>query len=194
MTLAVYPPIWFLRHGQTEWNAEGRLQGHQDSPLTEQGIKDAHRQAAIIRPVLGANPACFASPLGRAQQTARIALGGIDYRTDDRLKEINAGSWEGRLRGDLLAQHPDWAENPPTALTMFAAAEDAEEIEAFRARIVSFLNDLTGPSVVIAHGLLGQLLRAHVTGVSLDAAGHLSNLQGCVYFLENGHETLLTDT
>ena len=151
--MANYPKIWFLRHGQTEWNRAYRLQGQLDSPLTKQGIADAHRQAAIIGPVLAQKPDIYVSPLGRTRQTAQIALAGAACSYDDRLMEIHAGDWQGRLREEILAE--------------------------------------TGPTVVVAHGLWGQVMRAQVRGLDMETAGHLSNDQGCVYVLENGYETLL---
>lgn len=184
-----YPTIWFLRHGQTEWNSVWRLQGQLDSPLTAQGIADARRQAVLMAPVLRENPALFVSPLGRARQTADIALGGAAYRTDPRLMEIHAGDWQGRTRQEILAEVPTLAEAP--ALALYAAAPNAEGVAAVRARVQAFLAELTRPSVVIAHGLLGQLLRAEVCGMDPAAAGSLSNRQGCVYLLENGQEQVL---
>lgn len=186
-----YPKIWFLRHGQTEWNKAYRLQGQLDSPLTRQGIADAERQAVLMAPVMQMEPACFVSPLGRAQQTARIALSGGAFRNDDRLMEIHAGAWQGRYRDDIMAEHPEWAESQPTALEIYEAAEEGEGLAAFHHRIKAFLDELTKPSVIVAHGLLGQVLRAEVCGIDLAQAGHLSNDQGCVYLLENGVETVL---
>ena len=189
--MATYPKIWFLRHGQTEWNRAFRLQGQLDSPLTAQGIADAQRQAQLMPPILAQAPAIYVSPLGRTRQTADIALGGAAYVTDDRLMEIHAGAWQGRLRDDILAEHPTWAARHPTALEIYEAAEGGEGIAAFHARICAFLADLTEPTVIVAHGLLGQVLRAEVCGLTLQQAGHLSNDQGCVYLLENGQETVL---
>lgn len=186
-----YPKIWFLRHGQTEWNKVYRLQGQLDSPLTEQGVEDAQRQAALMPPVLAERPAIYVSPLGRARHTADIALSGAEYRTDDRLMEIDAGAWQGRYRPDIMAEFPEWAAQKPSALEIYEAAKDGEGISAFRARIVDFLDGLAGPTVIVAHGLLGQVLRAEVRGLGMAAAGRLSNDQGCVYVLENGYETLL---
>ncbi|SLN33706.1 histidine phosphatase family protein [Ruegeria meonggei] len=185
------PTLWFLRHGQTEWNRDYRLQGQLDSPLTEQGIAEARRQALIMPKILAGKPAIFASPLGRARQTADIALAGADYTTDPRLMEIDAGRWQGRYRADIMAEHIEWQANGPTALDIYEAAEGGEGIVAFHDRICSFVKDLTGPTVIVAHGLLGQVLRAHVRGIELAQAGQLSNLQGIVYLLENGQETVL---
>ena len=186
-----YPKIWFLRHGQTEWNKVYRLQGQLDSPLTEQGVGEAHRQAEIMPPILANNPDIFVSPLGRARQTADIALGKTTYLTDPRLMEIDAGAWQGLLRADIMAAHPEWAATGPTALEIYEAAEGGEGLAAFETRITDFLGDLTKPTVIVAHGLLGQVLRAVVCGLDRAGAGALSNHQGCVYLLENGFETLL---
>lgn len=182
-----YPKIWFLRHGETEWNREGRLQGRKDSPLTDRGRAQARVQARIMRPVLdevAAGPGgFFASPLGRARQTAEIALHGRPFTTDPRLAEIATGAWEGRLRAEVATGARD--------LFLYAGAPGGEGLEALQARVTDFLDDLPGPSVVVSHGLLGKVLRGCVQG--LDAAGMdgLSNLQGCVYLLEDGRETLL---
>ncbi len=189
--MKIYPKIWFLRHGQTEWNKAFRLQGQLDSPLTEQGKADAARQAGLIAPVLAQTPDIYVSPLGRTRQTAEIALNGAPYQTDDRLMEIHAGAWQGRHRSDIMADHPEWAQTRPSALEIYQAAEAGEGLDAFRARITGFLDDLTGPTVIVAHGLLGQVLRAIVCGLDMAAAGRLSNDQGCVYVLENGREYVL---
>jgi probable phosphoglycerate mutase len=186
-----FPKIWFLRHGQTEWNRAYRLQGQLDSPLTKQGIAEAHRQAQIMPKILAQNPALFASPLGRARQTADIALNGASYQTDPRLMEIHAGEWQGLLREDVLARHLASEVTKPNALEIYAKAVGGEGIKAFAARITSFLETLQGPSVIVAHGLLGQVLRAKIRGIDLANAGTLSNAQGVVYELENSTERVL---
>ena len=186
-----HPKIWFLRHGETKWNRAGRLQGQLDSPLTDRGIADGERQRSIMAPILATQPALFASPLGRAQQTARIALGGQTYHTDPRLMEIHAGTGEGQTREAVLAAHPELVARNATALEIFAASAQAETLAEFHARIRSFLSDLTGPSVIVAHGLLGQVLRAEVRGYPLEQAGMLSNRQGVVYVLDRRVEQVL---
>ena len=167
-----------------------RLQGQLDSPLTPQGRQEAARQAALIAPILAQNPAVIVSPLGRTLETAAIALGGRGFQTDERLMEIDAGAWQGMLRSEIFALRPEWAATRPTALEIYDVAEGGEGLAAFKARIIAFLRDLTGPTVVVAHGLLGQVLRAHVCGLGITEAGQLSNIQGCVYVLEDGTETV----
>ncbi|AXI46957.1 histidine phosphatase family protein [Sulfitobacter sp. SK012] len=186
-----YPKIWFLRHGQTEWNAQYRLQGQLDSALTPRGISDAQDQARIMPDILAQSPQVFASPLGRVRQTAQIALGGAPYIEDPRLMEIHAGAWQGMLRSDIYKQHPEFIEDGASALDIYEAAEGGEGLAALEARIVDFLSELTVPTVIVAHGLLGQVLRGHVCNVPAPEVGQLSNEQGCVYLLENGQETVV---
>ena len=189
--MSTHPKIWFLRHGQTEWNRAFRLQGHLDSPLTDQGIAEAERQAQIMPAILAQKPDILVSPLGRAQQTARIALNGAAFQTDARLMEIHAGDWQGATRDEIFAAHPDLAARDPAPLEIYAAAPGGEGLAAFRGRIRAVLDSLTAPTVLVAHGLWGQVLRAEVCGVDPAEAGRLSNRQGCVYLLENGTERIL---
>ena len=189
--MSAHPKIWFLRHGQTEWNRAFRLQGHLDSPLTDQGIAEAAQQAQVMPEVLAQKPDILVSPLGRAQQTARIALDGASFQTDARLMEIHAGGWQGLTRDEILAANPDLAARRPAPLDIYAAAPGGEGLPAFRGRIRALLDSLIAPTVLVAHGLWGQVLRAEVRGLELAAAGGLSNRQGCVYLLENGTESVL---
>ncbi len=95
--------IYVIRHGQTDWNAESRLQGQKDIPLNDTGRQQATGNGLALGAILGADAAQFdfvASPLGRTRETMerlRRAM-GLDptaYRTDDRLKEVSFGDWEG---------------------------------------------------------------------------------------------------
>jgi len=186
-----FPKIWFLRHGQTFWNVEKRIQGQLFSGLTKQGLADARVQAGLMRPILAQGPECYASPLERAQMTAEIALNGAKFTTDARLAEAHAGAWQGRLRGDVLDECPELARPGVSVLDIFLAAPGGEGYARFTERISAFLHDLTGPSVIVSHGLLGQVLRGIICGLDLAQMGRLSNDQGCVYVLENGTERVL---
>ena len=100
------PILYFVRHGETDWNRERRLQGQHDIPLNPLGRTQAQRCGAMLRELLGKDGVGIAdydyvsSPLGRARETMEIMRGviGLDpsaYRTDARLMEMSFGRWEG---------------------------------------------------------------------------------------------------
>ena len=189
---ATPPKIWFLRHGQTAWNAEHRIQGQLESDLTEQGRAHAAEQAAILAPVLQAHrPPVLVSPLRRAQQTAAIALGDYPYVTEPRLAEAQAGVFQGQTLTEVGALYPDIRAANPHALDLFCAAPEGEGFAAFHARIANLLASLEAPTVLVGHGLWGQVLRGLVCGLGREEMAQLPNEQGCVYLLENGTEQVL---
>ncbi|MDF9791623.1 hypothetical protein M2440_002324 [Methylorubrum extorquens] len=108
------PTIWFVRHGQTDWNAEGRLQGHRDTDLNANGLAHAAEAAARLRRIAGAElPTAdyVASPLTRTRRTMEILRTGIGlpaggYRADMRLREIGFGAWEGRTWAEIRRRDP----------------------------------------------------------------------------------------
>ena len=184
-----YPELYILRHGQTEWNLEGRMQGALNSPLTLQGIKDATRQGEILESRDLAGFTFFCSPQARAVQTAGIALARIaaDIHTDDRLREICVGDWSGLLRDDLPM--PD---APDPYMAQYEIAPNGEGIASVEARCRSFLYDLKGPAVLVTHGVAGRALRGLVVGAEATEGTTIHGGQGCVYHLKNGVENLLT--
>lgn len=103
--------IYLIRHGETEWNLKGRLQGSKDSPLTGHGM----RQADIIATSLKKDPPAvlLASPLGRAAKTAKIISKGYDIpiETDERLSELRGGEAEGLTFAEIDARWPDLREH-----------------------------------------------------------------------------------
>ncbi|GHG74375.1 histidine phosphatase family protein [Comamonas sp. JC664] len=96
-----------LRHGETEWNSLGRLQGHQDSALSDVGLKQAEALAARLAPE--SFSALYSSDLGRARETARrIAVRtGHAVLPDSRLRERGLGILEGLTREEARQRHPD---------------------------------------------------------------------------------------
>jgi probable phosphoglycerate mutase len=186
-----YPKIWFLRHGQTIWNAEGRIQGQLESDLTDLGQEQARQQARLMSAVLQTNPQCRVSPLRRAQSTAQIALNGHPFQTDAKLAEIHAGDWQGQRKSDVIAGWPELADASTPGLTLFANAPGGEGLSAFIDRVQAVLSSLDGPTVLVAHGLWGQVLRGLIRGLSPADMAQLSNEQGCVYLLDDGTETVL---
>ncbi|WP_113912810.1 histidine phosphatase family protein [Roseovarius dicentrarchi] len=183
-----WPDIWFLRHGQTEWNAQGRIQGHLDSPLTALGQRQARMQAGnaagVLNEIAAGGGGIHVSPLGRARQTAEIALPGQPITIDARLSEVAAGAWEGQLKADLPQRKTD--------LLTYTSAPDGETLEQLIARVEDFANSLDAPAIVVGHGLWGQVLRGLVKGLSPEEMGMQENAQGCIYHLSQGRETRLT--
>ena len=108
------PVLYFARHGQTDWNAEERLQGQHDIPLNALGLTQATHAGEVLRDLLAreGQPAgaldYVSSPLGRARNTmelmrASLGLAPDDYRLDARLLELSFGRWEGLTFSDLQA-------------------------------------------------------------------------------------------
>ncbi|MGC3966725.1 MAG: histidine phosphatase family protein [Pirellulales bacterium] len=109
--------LYVIRHGETTFNAEGRIQGQLDTKLSPLGKQQAE---AIARALAHAElQAVFSSPLSRAFDTARplAAAYGFEVRTDDRLKELNAGVFQNLLPAEMAEQHPEatarWKSHDP---------------------------------------------------------------------------------
>lgn len=164
-----------IRHGETDWNAEGRLQGQRDVPLNAVGRTQAARNGRALAAHLaagGIDPEALdwvASPLGRSRETMEIVrdtmgLDPRDYRVDDSLKEVTFGLWEGFTLGELKLSDPagvaarradKWAFVPP----------GGESYAMLSARIDRFLRGLDADTVVVAHGGVQRVLAGLITGV-----------------------------
>lgn len=109
------PELLIIRHGETEWNREGIMQGHLDSPLTGR-VRQQARDVATLLARLGLGPKfrAWVSPLERAQVTARLALAGHfdDWTTEDRLAEVSVGQAQGLTFQAMLRAYPQLAEYP----------------------------------------------------------------------------------
>ena len=191
--MADWPELYILRHGQTEWNATGRIQGSLDSKLTGLGMRQARAQNAILtrRDLRGF--AAWCSPQGRARHTAEIALAGLcdKIRVDARLGEIALGAWEGRLRAEVAPEleADEWAE---TGLWLFDRAPEGEGFAALHARCLSFLRDLDGPAILVTHGITSRMLRLIHLGLELPELADLPGGQGVVYHVAKGSHRLLS--
>lgn len=99
--------IFLVRHGETEWNTQNRLQGNKDSPLTLRGIKQAHQVKKSLERF--SIDQAYVSPLKRARVTAEIILQDrkLEAAVKDQLREINLGPWEGKTRQETALSHPD---------------------------------------------------------------------------------------
>lgn len=111
------PVIYYIRHGETSWNAQGRLQGTRDIALNDLGRRQAVHAGAILADIFkreGRDTSALpfvASPLSRARTTMELVRGTLelpllDYALDDRLREIGYGVWEGSTLAEMQAADP----------------------------------------------------------------------------------------
>ena len=191
------PPIYFLRHGETDFNAASKLQGRLDIPLNPKGRAQARRNGGVLAELLN-DPhalAYVASPLTRTRQTMEIArdcvgLAENGFATDDRLLEIDFGQWEGRSWTEVKRDDP--AEMQARSADGFDhAVPGGESYAMVMARVVSWLESVTRPTVVVSHGGVMRCLRGHVMGLPNDAILHLEVPQDKVMLIENGSVRLL---
>jgi probable phosphoglycerate mutase len=146
-------PFWFLRHGETDWNAQNLSQGNVDIPLNPTGVQQAHVAATRLRN--RGITTIVSSPLSRAHDTALIAAGalGLSVELDEGLREVSFGVNEGQPMSDWFA---DWVHGVSTP-------EKAETFADLRARAVLAINralERPAPVLVVAHGALFRALRA----------------------------------
>jgi broad specificity phosphatase PhoE len=194
---------FIARHGETVFNAAGRLQGdHPHTPLTRAGFRQADEMGEALRHFLGDKPALtlWASPTGRALQTLAVVAEhvGLDWhqaRTDPRLTEIGMGSWGGRYYRDVMAEVGDVIDRPSGLLI---SAPDGELYPQIAERVSAWLeetNDDPGDRLVIMHGISSRVMRGVMTGqppvdrFGAPTAGHLP--QGSLVMIENGIETIV---
>jgi probable phosphoglycerate mutase len=155
-------PFWFLRHGETDWNAQGLSQGRTDIPLNAVGLMQAERAARTLHGTRIST--IIASPLDRARRTAEIVADplGLPVTLDADLAEVNFGDEEGQPMGDW---YDDWIAGTYTP----TRAETFQDLLARAVRAVNRALEQPGPVLVVAHGALFRALRL--------ALGHEANVR-----------------
>ncbi|MEQ6247837.1 histidine phosphatase family protein [Sulfitobacter sp. HNIBRBA3233] len=183
-----YPDLYVLRHGETAWNAEGRLQGHLDSALTTEGRAQAARQAGILRNIDLSGADLRSSPQGRAWETARTALAGRGpIRSEPLLREIGVGAWAGRRRDDIAATWPV----PIEGFELYEQAPEGEGFAALEARCRLLLQRLDRPTVLVTHGMTSRMIRAIALGLGRAGVADVDGGQGVVFHISNGVQNRL---
>jgi 2,3-bisphosphoglycerate-dependent phosphoglycerate mutase len=143
--------LWLIRHGETDWNVQDRIQGSSDIPLNAAGIEQARRLARRLEGV--AFDAVYASDLSRARQTAETALPGAAVRFDPRLRELAYGIFEGKswatLDGEESNEARHWHEDRYGR--RIPGGESYADLEA---RVAAFRAELPeqGQVIAFAHG------------------------------------------
>jgi probable phosphoglycerate mutase len=187
----------FLRHGETAYNAENRLQGQLDAPLNARGLEQARSIGRTLVARIGteieqleAVGAFIASPLVRARETMEIARDAVGltpgrYRLDAALKEISFGAWEGLNWPEIEARDPKgviarrkdkWSFTPPGGESYATLVE----------RLRPWLNGLSGDALVVAHGGVARGLMALIAGLAPAKAADAPVTQGRALCFENG--------
>lgn len=189
--------LLFVRHGETDWNAAGRLQGQRDIPLNARGQTQAAAAAQICAALLPAGDgrlppqlSTAASPLLRACATMAIVRSGLGlpetpFVIDDRLKEIAFGAWEGMTWAEVLHQYASaakareqdrWGFAPPGGESYAEVAE----------RVGAWLKSLDSDTLLVAHGGIGRVLLTLLADVDPETATSTEIYQGRVLDFAEG--------
>jgi probable phosphoglycerate mutase len=185
--------LYFVRHGETDWNRAGRYQGQRDIPLNATGRSQASRNGRALAEVLGTAAASLdyiASPLMRALETmeiirAELTLPRHDYRTDHRLRELDYGHWEGRLWEELPHSDPEgyaarvadpWNWQPV----------GGESYRMLSERVGLWLADTERDAVVVSHGGVSRVLRGLVLQLSGTEIARLDVPQDKILMVASG--------
>jgi probable phosphoglycerate mutase len=193
------PTIYYMRHGETDWNVGGRLQGGIDTPLNELGRTQAAHAGRILANLFArhgraaSSLAYVASPLQRARSTmdlvrVELELPSGGYALDDRLREIGYGHWEGSTLAQAQASHPElyasrerdkWDALPP----------GGESYASVQLRMRDWYDSLKADTVAVAHG---GTARALMVALGIETTARASDLyieQGVVYLFSKGGVT-----
>ena len=185
------PKIYFIRHGETDWNLEGRLQGQKDIPLNDVGRVQAEEAA---RKLQGLFPhvedlAYVASPMTRTRETMEIlrktlGLHPESYRLDERLVELTFGVWEGMTWKEVRKAEPALAALREQDKWHYAPPGGGESYAMLVDRIRPILDDLTRDTVIVAHGGVARAFLSICCGVSSRQAASMDIWQGRVLVIE----------
>lgn len=189
-----YPEIWIIRHGQTEWNRAGIMQGALDSPLTGLGRQQARAMHGLLaRTPPPADAMGWVSPQGRAQETAAITLAGhfTNWTTDARLAEVDVGEIGGMTLEDATGHFPETFDAPGRFAWHFRAP-GGESWDDFSGRIEAFLDQLAAPAVIVAHGIVSRVMRLLALGLPRAAIEDLPGGQGVIHRVRGGRTDVLT--
>jgi broad specificity phosphatase PhoE len=190
------PTIYYIRHGETAWNAEGRFQGSQDIPLNDLGRTQAVTAGGILADLLArdgreaSSMPFVASPLGRARLTMELMRGTLKlppdhYAVDDRLREIGYGQWEGLTLPEMkLHDAATFASRDQDKWGV--AAPSGESYASVTLRMREWFDSLLVDTVAVAHG---GTMRALMVALGIAAPVEAAETpigQGVVYVFNGG--------
>lgn len=186
--------IYLVRHGETTWNQEGRHHGHDDSPLTERGIEQAHAAAWVLqRAIPDVRAVCIeTSPLGRARQTAAIISEALGLDVDAAvvtplLIEHDLGAWQGLTRAEIDSQYPN-ARRERRANKWNYVVPCGESYAFVAARARQWLaNERHAPiTIAVTHGKISRTIQGAYAGLTPSETLARSHHQNRIYQLFAG--------
>lgn len=185
------PTIYFIRHGETDWNVEGRLQGQRDIPLNDVGRVQAEEAGRRLRGLVERYEDLdyVASPMGRTRETMErlrqaIGLHPGHYRLDERLVELTFGAWEGMTWKEVRKAEPQSAALRERDKWNYVPPGGGESYAMLAARVRPILDDIARETVIVAHGGVARAFLAVACGVSTRHAASLDIWQGKVLVIE----------
>ena len=187
-----------VRHGESEWNRAGRIQGQVNSHLTDLGINQAKEIRDYLSGILlNQELEIYTSPLDRAIQTAEIIAQGIDHPSskiiiEERLNDFNLGEISGTFGWDKVAEiFPEQAQLRLQDPMRFHPSGGESGTE-FEARLRSLLEDLMDDGtlkLMVSHGIVNKFIRGILKNLSGKEMVELGESQNTIYRLEQGEET-----
>ena len=191
-------PLYMLRHGETAWNTERRMQGHKNSNLTALGKVQALAMGRTLKAELDREPGptiFLRSPLGRTRETSEIVgreigIASSEWREDVRLAELSYGSWEGFSWAEIEIDHPsalaDWRADPHGY-----CPPGGETHVDLRRRCEAVLTEIATSgvrTVVVSHGVSGAVVRGLNLGLDARAMFVMEKPQDAFFRLLAGRE------
>lgn len=184
--------LYFIRHGETDWNREQRYQGQTDIPINDRGRAQAERNGLVLRDLVGGGAHAIdfvASPLSRATETMQIVRGGLGlapepFRRDQRLIESNFGHWEGQLWSELPRIDPDGFE-ARKADTWNWTPIGGENYTMVEARVRAWVASIERTTVAVSHGNISRSLRGLLLNLDKSAVPKLEVPQDKILRLQS---------
>ena len=184
--------LYFIRHGQTNWNAERRYQGQRDISLNDTGRGQAARNGRKLGEIIEQLDLYefVSSPLLRTRQTMEIVrqelgLAAQEYRADPILKEIDYGSWEGFTLEELSEKTPEDLE-ARSADKWGSNVYEGESYAMLSNRTLEWLRSVNRDSVIVSHGAFSRCVRGHILGLQQDEIIDLDVPQDSFFSIRQG--------
>ncbi len=188
------PDIYFIRHGETSWNKEGRYQGRTDIALNDTGLKQAKNNGILLQQILQKkrlNPSDFTwvcSPLSRTKATMENIRSQFKEalpkeKIDERLIELSFGVCEGFLHDELVDEFSKRGERGSDFWNF--RAKDAESYQDASKRIVSFINEIEKPTIIVSHGGVARVFRHLIEDLKQTEAVNWATPQDAILHFSN---------